>query len=76
MDALAFCIVACLVIAGIALFVKIFNKGKSLHPAQAKEYEDHMRNLLSHPAYDDIPGNIIMMILKIFSAVLICNISS
>ena len=58
MDALAFCIVACLVIAAIALFVKIFNKGKSLHPAQAKEYEDHMRNLLSHPAYDDIPGNI------------------
>ena len=45
MDALAFCIVACLVIAGIALFVKIFNKGKSLPHARAEEYDDDMPDI-------------------------------
>jgi len=59
MDALAFCIVACLVIAGIALFVKIFNKGKSLPHARAEECTGGLPepDVFTNPAYDNIPGN-------------------
>ena len=58
MDALAFCIVACLVIAGIALFVRIFNKGKSLSHARTEECYGVVHTILTKPEYDDIPGNI------------------
>ena len=58
MDALAFCIVACLVIAGIALFVKIFNKGKHLPHARGKECYGIVLTLLRRPEYRNIPGNI------------------
>jgi hypothetical protein len=58
MDALAFCIVACLVIAGIALFVKIFNKGKSLPHARAEECNGGLPDVLTQPWYDDVPGNL------------------
>ena len=46
MDAFAFCIVACLVIGAIALFVRIFNKGKSLPHARAKECYGGSRTFL------------------------------
>ena len=58
MDALAFCIVVCLVIGVIALFVKIFNKGKSLPHARAEECNGGMPDIFTKPAYDNIPGNI------------------
>ena len=57
MDALAFCIVACLGIGAIALFVKIFNKGKSLPHARAEEYDDGRSDIFTDPTFDYIPGN-------------------
>ena len=58
MDAFAFCVIVCLGIGVIALFVKIFNKGKSLPHARVKECYGVVHTILTKPEYDDIPGNI------------------
>ncbi len=58
MDTFAFCVVVCLGIGVIALFVKIFNKGKSLPHARAEECYGVVHTILTKPEYDDIPGNI------------------
>ena len=58
MDAFAFCIVVCLGIGVIALFVRIFNKGKSLTHARSEECYGVVHTILTKPEYDDIPGNI------------------
>ena len=57
MDAFAFCIVACLGIGFIALFVRIFNKGKSLPHARAEECNGGLPDIFTNPAYDNTPGN-------------------
>ena len=57
MDAFAFCIVVCLGIGAIALFVRIFNKGKSLSHARAEECNGGLPDVLTQPWYDHIPGN-------------------
>jgi hypothetical protein len=59
MDALAFCVVICVGIGIISLFVKIFNKGKSLsHAKTDEECYGVVHTILTKPEYDDIPGNI------------------
>ena len=58
MDALAFCVVVCLGIGAIALFVRIFNKGKSLPHARAEECNGGMPDILTKPWHDSVPGNI------------------
>jgi hypothetical protein len=45
-------------IGAIALFVRIFNKGKSLPHARVKECYGVVHTILTKPEYDDIPGNI------------------
>ena len=57
MDAFSFCIVVCLGIGVIALFVKIFNKEKSLPHARAEEGNGGLPDVLTQPWYDHIPGN-------------------
>ena len=58
MDAFAFCIVVCLAIGVIALFVKIFDKGKSLPHARAEECNGGLPDVFTEPWYDDVPGNL------------------
>ena len=58
MDAFVFCVVVCVGIGIIALFVKLFNKGKSLSHARVKECYGVVHTILTKPEYDDIPGNI------------------
>lgn len=58
MDAFAFCVVVCAGIGIIALFVRIFNKGKSLPNARSEECYGVVHTILTKPEYDDIPGNI------------------
>jgi hypothetical protein len=58
MDAFAFCFVVCLGIGVIAFFVRIFNKGKSLPHARAKECNGGMPDILTKPWHDSVPGNI------------------
>ena len=58
MDAFAFCIVVYLGIGVIALFVRIFNKGKRLPHARTEECYGVVHTILTKPEYDDIPGNI------------------
>lgn len=58
MDAFAFCIVVCLGIGVIALFVRIFNKRKSSPHARTEECYGVVHTILTKPEYDDVPGNI------------------
>jgi hypothetical protein len=58
MDAFAFCIVVCLGIGVIALFVRIFNKVNTLPHARVKECYGIVLTLLRRPEYRNIPGNI------------------
>ena len=58
MGAFAFCVVVCLGIGVIALFVRIFNKGKSLSHARAEECCGGLPDVLTEPWYDDVPGNL------------------
>jgi hypothetical protein len=59
MDAFAFCVVVCVGIGIIALFVKIFNKGKSLPHARTEECRGGLPepDVFTNPAYDNTPGN-------------------
>jgi hypothetical protein len=57
MDALVFCVAVCVGIGIIALFVRIFNKGKSLTHARSEECYGVVHTIFTNPAYDNTPGN-------------------
>lgn len=57
MEALFFCVVVCAGIGVIALFVKIFNKRKSLLSTKGEECNGGMPDIFTNPAYDNTPGN-------------------